>query len=49
MGLKGGIQVDPSQQSTWFGKGVRFRNGPSPLLSGPFLQLIIGKGNYVSG
>ena len=49
VGLKGGFLVDPTTQSTWYRNGVSFKNGPSPLISGPFIKLVIGKGNYISG
>lgn len=49
VGLKGGFLVDLTSQSTWYRNGVSFKNGPSPLISGPYIKLVIGKGNYISG
>ena len=49
VGVRGGVLIDPTRQSTWYRHGVSFRNGPSPLFSGPYLQLILGKGRYIGG
>lgn len=47
IGLRGGIYVDPTRQSTWYRNGVSYKDGPSPQFSGPFIKLIIAKGHYV--
>lgn len=48
IGVRGGIYVDPTRQSTWYRNGVSYREGPVPQFSGPFIQFIIAKGHYVA-
>ncbi|HEX3019085.1 MAG TPA: hypothetical protein VHP36_02235 [Chitinispirillaceae bacterium] len=48
IGIRGGILVDPTRQSTWYRNGVSYRDGPAPQINGPFLQFIIAKGRYVT-
>lgn len=48
IGIKGGVLMDPSKQSTWYKNGVKYRNGPAPFFAGPFLQLVIGGGRYLN-
>lgn len=48
IGVRAGIYVDPTTQSTWYKNGVSYRNGPAPQFSGPFVQFIIAKGHYVT-
>lgn len=47
IGIRGGIYVDPTSQSTWYRNGVSYREGPAPLFNGPFIQFVIAKGHYV--
>jgi hypothetical protein len=47
IGIRGGIYVDPTRQSTWYHNGVSYRDGPAPLFNGPFIQFVIAKGHYV--
>ena len=48
IGIRGGIYVDPTRQSTWYRNGVSYRDGPAPLFNGPFIQFVIAKGHYVT-
>lgn len=43
-GIKAGIMLDPTKQTTWYGNGTEYAGGPSPLFSGPYVQVILGKG-----
>ena len=49
IGIKGGVLIDPTRQNTWYHNGTEFKNGPAPQFTGPFIQLIIGKGQYTAG
>ena len=49
IGIKGGVLVDPTRHDTWYRHGTAFKNGPAPQFTGPFLQLIIGNGHYITG
>lgn len=49
IGVRGGVYVDPTIQSTWYNRGVRYQSGPTPQFSGPFLQVIIGSGSFIPG
>jgi hypothetical protein len=49
IGVKAGAYVDPTVKSTWYRSGTKYKNGPAPLLAGPYLQIIIGKGHLIAG
>lgn len=46
IGIRGGVLMDPSRQSTWFKNGEKFRNGPAPQFAGPYIQFVIANGRY---
>lgn len=46
IGIRGGVLMDPTPQSTWNKEGAKYRNGPSPLFAGPYLQFVIANGRY---
>lgn len=45
-GVKAGVMIDPTKQSTWYSGGARYAGGPSPLFSGPYVQVVLGKGAF---
>lgn len=45
-GVKAGVMIDPTKQSVWYSNGARFAGGPSPLFSGPYVQVVLGKGAF---
>ncbi|NLW33255.1 MAG: hypothetical protein GXY77_17560 [Fibrobacter sp.] len=47
VGLKVGYMADPSGQNTWYANGMRYKNGPSPHFSGPYVHLLLGTGRYI--
>jgi hypothetical protein len=46
IGVRGGVFMDPTRQTTWYRNGSKFRDGPSPLFAGPYVQFIIANGRY---
>ena len=45
-GVKAGVMIDPTKQSVWYSNGARYSGGPSPLFSGPYVQVVLGKGAF---
>lgn len=46
IGVRGGVLMDPTRQSTWFKNGSKYSNGPSPQFAGPYVQFVIANGRY---
>lgn len=46
IGIRGGVLIDPTRQTTWFRNGSKYRNGPSPSFAGPYVQFVIANGRY---
>ena len=46
IGVRGGVLMDPTRQSTWYKNGSKYRNGPSPQFAGPYVQFVIANGRY---
>lgn len=46
IGVRGGVFMDPTRQTTWFRNGSKFRDGPSPLFAGPYIQFVVANGRY---
>lgn len=46
IGVRGGVLMDPSRQSTWIKNGEKYRNGPAPQFAGPYVQFVIANGRY---
>jgi hypothetical protein len=46
IGIRGGVLMDPTRQTTWYKNGSKYRDGPSPLFAGPYVQFIIASGRY---
>jgi hypothetical protein len=46
IGIRGGVLMDPTRQTTWYKNGSKYRDGPSPLFAGPYVQFVIASGRY---
>ena len=44
IGLRAGYLFDPNASDLWWDSGVEITGGPEPLLRGPYVHLVVGRG-----